>query len=757
MTRDATPQVQVKFRRDLGLLQITMIGLGPTIGTTIFFLVGPGVVQAGGALLLAMVLNLVVTVFTAMAYVELGSSIPETGGGYLWIKTAMKAPWGFVGGWMSWFGHCVVCAFYTVSFPVFLLDLLVRNGVLPADLHPLANPWPARLVALALFAVFAFINYRGTRSAGRSSTAVTAILLVIVTIFLLFGFGWFAGNAGSPEVGQNLSDFFRGSNGGEAALSIIVAMGLTFIVFEGYEIIAQTGEESRNPERDIPRALWLTLGIATVIFISVGFITIAATGTSYGGSGQCPSPEYAVACSAQKVVGSDLGYLLINIGIGLGALTSLNSLVFSASRVSFAMGRDGALPQVFGKLHPKRRTPHVAILASAIVITVMILGFDVISIAASADVMFLLLFMMVNWSAIVLRRKLPDIRRPYKMPFFPYVPLIGMASKGILAVGLLLPTSGLIAWALAGIWIAVGLAIHYLWAKKEKIVEVGKVAVEALVPTEEKRYRILLPVEDFGDRALVEFAALVAKVENADLQLLHVIEVPDTLPVDAIDPLYVMEVRRDLAKLGAVARGIGVEARATAMVSHKVFEAVTEVLREEGTDLLVLGWTGGGRKGRILGSNVDRFVQYTPSDVTVFKTAGMPEHIASVMVMNAPEWHVSYATGYAVMLAKRHAAKVALFTAATTEELMAKERVYSARLALLCRTHGVPCEEKFALTKNIVDAVLQEAQHHDLLVLGATVEWSLLQNAFGADQDQIARRHGGPVLMVRKVTKRAGR
>src|SRR3970282_811266 len=108
--------VEVKFRRDLGLLEITMIGLGPTIGTTIFILVGPGFAITGPSLVLAFGLNFVVTMFTAMAYMELSSAFPGTGGGYLWIRRSMRDPWGFLGGWLSWFGHCIVASFYIFGF-----------------------------------------------------------------------------------------------------------------------------------------------------------------------------------------------------------------------------------------------------------------------------------------------------------------------------------------------------------------------------------------------------------------------------------------------------------------------------------------------------------------------------------------------------------------------------------------------------------------------------------------------------------------
>src|SRR3989304_4591930 len=222
MTRDRAPQVQVRFRRDLGLLQVTMIGLGPTIGTTIFLLVGPGIEIAAGALLLAPVLNLGATVFTAMGYAEPASPIPETGGGYPWIKTAMKEPWGFIGGWMSWFGHCIACALYVMSFGIFAALFLQHQGVLPpGDVHSvlLAAPappqhqgvlppgavpsvlLPARAIALPILGVFLVINYRGTKATGHSGSAVTVVLLAVVAVLAVFGLACFFGAAGGPRVG----------------------------------------------------------------------------------------------------------------------------------------------------------------------------------------------------------------------------------------------------------------------------------------------------------------------------------------------------------------------------------------------------------------------------------------------------------------------------------------------------------------------------------------------------------------------------
>lgn len=753
MAREAEHGVEVKFRRDLGLLEITMIGLGPTIGTTIFLLVGPGILIAGPGLLLVFVLNFAVTIVTALAYIELGSAFPETGGGYLWIKLAMPGPYGFIGGWISWFGHCIVGAFYTVSFGYFLVYFLSQgNGPLaavpPADLTLLI-----KAMSLVVLAAFIFVNYRGAKATGRSSIAITILLLAIVLSYVVAGVVWFAQR---PASLANLTPLLQTALPYPPAVVVLMAMGLTFIVFEGYEIIAQTGEETRDPERDIPRAHFLTLGIATLIFVAVAFVTLVVLGVAGVPSDPVAASQATLVLVAQQTFPLPfLGLLVITLGVLIGSLAALPSLIFSSSRVAFAMGRDGDMPRLFGRLHPRYRTPRNAILASGLIIGLMIVFLDVIQIAASADLMFLILFTLVNAAVIVLRRTHPDAPRPFRMPLFPLLPFIGLGSKVVLSVALYLVEP--LAWGLGLAWTVLGFGVYFLWTRREQIAEAAAPIVEAFVPVPRERYHVLVPVEDPADASLMDFASLVARVEDADITVLNVIEVPTTLPLNAIDRFYILEVRQALGRLARRATDAGVRAKGRVVVSHQVAEAVLETIKDEEVNLLVVGWKGTWRRGLILGTNIDRFVQESASDVVVFKTSGSRERIAKILVMNAPEWHVSYATGYAILLAKQNGASITIYSAVQTEEEREKERVYSARLAQMCRTHGVPYSEKLVKVRNIVDAVVEEAKGHDLVALGASSEWRLTQFAFGAIQDQIARRVPGPVLMVRKVRRAAAR
>src|SRR2546426_890325 len=624
-------------------------------------------------------------------------------------------------------------------------------------LHGLDEGALTKLFAVLAAGVFIVLNYRGTKLTGRSETAVTIALVAIVISFIIAGLLYLT-HAGVPAA--NFQPFLRGGSPPIQFVSLLGAMGFTFIVFEGYEIIAQTGEEVRNPEKNIPRAVFIVIGLSTLIFILVAFVAIGSSGNCGGGpSASCfllqPSPagpignNNAIAEIAAQVM--PYGTQIIVLGVTLGAIAALNSLIFSSSRVAFAMGRDGGLPRILGRLHARKRTPHISIAVSGLIIVLITLTLDINTVAASADIMFLLLFLMVNWAAIVLRRTMPDVKRYYLMPLFPVIPILGIATKFVIALSLW--TIEPRAWIIALGWIGIGLLVHYLHEKKEIVVGVTKV-VESILPIHRRRYHILLPIADFDRVELVDFGALVAQVEDAELTLLHVIEVPAALPIDAIDRSYVGEVRWQLGKLRRRAEELGAYATARVEVSHKVFDAIIDNIREGDSDLLVLGWKGGWRKGRILGTNVDRFVQEAPCDVVVFKSAGMKPKLERILVLNAPEWHVSYATGYAILLAKKHRAKITILSAVQTDRELEKERGYSARLAEMCRTHGVAFEEKFVKARNIVDTVVEEAMNYDLLALGASTEWRLTQFAFGPWQDQIARRTETPPLMGRKVRRK---
>jgi amino acid transporter/nucleotide-binding universal stress UspA family protein len=731
--------VEVSLRRDLGLLEVLMIGIGPNIGSSIFILIGFAVGIAGPAIIVAFVLNFFVTLLTAVSYAELSSAFPETGGGYRWIKEGLFPPFGFLGGWMSWVGHCIACAVYALGFGWGVSALLSQYNV---PLFGLSPDDIAKLFAALIAAFFIYLNYRGVKGAGRSEIIVSFFLIGIIAIYILFcALAIFSGGT----VSNAFEPFFPPM----AIMSIATSMGFTFMIFEGYEVVAQTGEEAKNPEKTIPRAMFLCIIISAVIFILVAIVTIAVLGwkpisdLTTMGNGQD-----ALVVASQKVV-PVLGGALISIGIIVGSIAAVNSIVFSSSRVSFAMGRDGNLPTVFGRLHPKNQTPSAALLISGAIIVSACVLLPLNQVAAAADILILLLFTFVNVAALSLRRKRPDVKRHFVTPFFPYVPLAGIASKLFLAV--MLFNYEPLAWYFAFAVIFIGLFIHY-FVRGRKEIEKVEIPIRAPLTREElAKYRVLIPIDDPKNMPIIDLGCLLASRHNGELLLTSVIEVPTSVPIDAVDKETIDQRKKMLDKLKTYAELRGVGTRALVSVSHEVVTAVVDTAKEEAANVILVGWKGYTRtKKRILGRKMDALLRQTPCDVIVLKAE---ERIRpdNILVLSGGLWHVSKATEVAADIAVAEKSRVTILNVVVNEKYLTKAREYSKRLKEIVESAGAPVITKEIRPETIIGGVVAESMDYDLLIIGASAAKRWEKFAFGPIQDKIAQTARCPVLVYKRV------
>ncbi|NYT16348.1 MAG: amino acid permease, partial [Methanomassiliicoccales archaeon] len=474
----STSPVEVSLKRDLGLVEVLMIGLGPNIGSTIFVLVGFGVQIAGPALLLSLILNFFVTLLTAVSYMELSSAFPETGGGYLWVREGLFPPLGFLGGWMSWIGHCIACAVYVLGFGEGVTWLMQQYGVSIVGIDPSIL---VKVFAVVIALVFTYMNYRGIKGAGRTQFYVSVILVGIIVIYLICALAAIFQNGIVTGAFDPFVPF--------GLMSIGSSMAFTFMIFEGYEIVAQTGEEAKDPERTVPKAMILCILISAVIFVVITAVTLAVSGWQEVAEGG----TQAIAITAQKIV-PVLGAALISIGTMIGSVAAINSVIFSTSRVSFAMGRDGTLPSVFGRLHAKNMTPYASIFFSAAIIIGISVTLPIEQVASVADILILILFVFVNAAAITLRKKRTDVKRRFITPFFPWIPVAGIITKMVLSITLFEVEP--LAWYFAIAVIYAGLAMYYFSRGKKEIEEIEVPAREAPTVESLKRYRVLLPIDD---------------------------------------------------------------------------------------------------------------------------------------------------------------------------------------------------------------------------------------------------------------------
>jgi len=748
-----------ELARDMGLMHVTMIGVGAMIGAGIFVLTGLAAGIAGPALILVFALNGLVTGLTAMSYAELGSCFPEAGGGYLWVKEALPQPNGFLSGWISWFAHAVACSLYAVAFGAFSVDLLQMGGVdfsriIPESIKAEPHVLGAKLIAVIITLLFVYINFRGAKETGQAETFVTLLKIVVIALFIGFGiFAMFSGQ--QPEPWQrHFKGFFQ-----KGPLGIIMAMGLTFIAFEGYEIIAQCGEEVKNPKRNIPRSIFLSLLIVVPIYILVAFVALGAVSPE-GGQ---PTWQYlgekgelAMIEAAESFMLGKLGRIIFLIGGLFSTMSALNATVYSSSRVSFAMGRDHNLPGLFGRIHHKKRTPHLAVFISGAFIILMAAALPIEDIASATDAMFLLLFIFVNLAVINLRKNRPDLDRGFKVPLFPYIPVLATFLNLALAIFLFF-------YRPLGVWVCIGYLlfgtlIFYIYSRRKELVAKAVPVVHAEQPVISVgpcNYHILLPVANEQTvRSLQRFAVRMAKAYKADITALNVIQVPPQLPPSE-GRKYLSRSRALLEKAIDIAEIEEIPVYALIKLTHNIPKAVIETCEERKIDLMILGWEGERpAHDRVFGTILDEIVLNTTCDIALICRA--PTEDTQIKRVFIPVSNIKYATlslEIAEALLGDKETPIVLFHATQAEDVDDIQQRYLEDLQKL--KNNISPERYRIVVKNaqsVVPAILEEILNYDLIIMGAPEEGLVRRAIFGDMPVEIAKATNVPLILTKKYT-----
>ena len=561
--------------RSLGLLDILMVGVAAMIGGSIYVLTGPAIGLAGSAVIVAFIINAIITLFTAMAYAELGSAMPEAGGGYLWVREGLPRPNAFISGWMAWFAHIIAGSLYAVSFASFLTGLLEMMN-LSHDLV-LLNIIPLdKFIAVISIAVFTYINIKGTSETGKTGDIVTIIQLGLIFILIAAGLWVMSGN---PNWKMNFSNFAPMGIGG-----VVAAMGLTFIAFEGYEVIVQTGEEVKNPRRNIPRAIFISLGAVVIVYCLIAFVSIGAIFPagieSWKFIGE--SGELGIMKAAELL--APYGAFIVLAGGLISTLAALNATTFSSARVAFAMGRNYNMPYQLSAIHKKNKTPYVAILISGIIMAIMAYGLPLGQIAVAAGVIFLLLFTQVNMAVITIRRIYGDkLEYGFKTPFFPVIPIIGIFLKLGLAIFLLFTQP--LSWAITVVWVVIGFLVYRMYTFRKEIDHYAPI-VTSEGDLERKDYRILIPYTPEDPDRLLKYAIRVAKENFGEINVLRVITVPKQTPLSA-GTGYAETARKSFEPLDKIMDKENILNHYLVRISHDASEAILATVEEQKIDLLI--------------------------------------------------------------------------------------------------------------------------------------------------------------------------
>ncbi|MBI5355465.1 MAG: amino acid permease [Candidatus Aenigmarchaeota archaeon] len=719
---------EAELKRGLSLFSATMIGVGAIIGSIVFVLIGTASGIAGPAILLAFFLNGIGALITAMSYAELGSAFPEAGGGYLWVKKAMKGPQAFLSGWMNWFSHAIVGSFYALTFGTYLTFLMKYLNIQ----LPFPEPITIKIATTIVCLVFFFINYKGVSYTGKIENVTTILQLIIFVVFIVGGLSLISHN---PNWKEGFTPFFPN---GWAPVGVV--MGLTFIAFEGFEIIVQTGEEIKNPKKNIPRAIFLSLAIVVPIYLLLiisllGGIVIPGQPTWQwlGGLGERGMVE------AAKILMPYGDLFLLVIGV-VSCMAALDSTIFSSTRVLFAMARDHNVPNFFRKVHEANRVPHLSLVGSAVIILFMAVFFDIELVAASADIMFILLFIQINYAVVKIRHEMGnDIDYGFKTPFFPYLPYLGLLIK--VALGAFLIYHYPIATAITVFWLALGAFLYYGYGREKEVVE--KERIEMLSSPEE--YRILTAISETAYvKPLMTLSTAIAKSQNSEIVALNVVEMPyqsflrsGKRFLEERIPLLETAVREGEAA--------GVKVTKKEIIAHNTAKAIIDFSLSTKTNLIMMGWSGQITSRKVARSVPEKILKDAKCVTAILKEKNFREP-KNILVTGSKRDYITRIK-IADWIATSTGGTITVLSILPDSERKNVREIRKDHLKYMefCKS---PIESKIVIgdTERVL---ITSSKKYDLLIIGPSTEWILKKFLFGSTQDTVANDSHCSVLFVK--------
>jgi amino acid transporter/nucleotide-binding universal stress UspA family protein len=733
-------ETEVHLSREMKLMDATLIGVGAMIGAGIFVLTGIAAGVAGPGLIITFGLNGLVALLTAFSYAELGSCYHDAGGGYLWVKEGLPKWNGFISGWMSWFAHAVACSLYALGFSAYFeLMLHEINVVLP---H-----WgflsPQKILAAIIAILFAYINFRGASETGKIGNIVTLAKIAILAVFIGFGINLILHR---PDWHEAFSPFLPHGWGG-----VFKAMGLTFIAFQGFEVIAQCSEEIKNPKKNIPRAVFLSLIIVVPIYLLVAVTALGAVKPE----GMTPwdylalNKETALVEVAKSFfVG---GGIMLLFGGLISTMSALNATVYSSSRVAYAMGKDRNFPAFFSKVHKKNFTPHLSILISLFIVVIMAISLPIEDVASAADIMFLLLFLQVNITLIRLRKKRPDLDRGFITPWFPYLSILGIFLLLFLAIYMFnySPT----AWIVTAVWVGIGLFTYKTYASKKEIEHVKK--VKSLERLEKKEYKILVPLANRNSvSSLTHLAKGIALKNSAEVLFLHVNEIKEGSPL-AVEASDIAGAKPLFETAEKVIGESGIFARPIVTVSHRISEGIVQTAEEENCNFIIVGREKNPTfLERFFSSIIDTLIQRFPGEVAVLHGTFEKEKIKTILIPFNIDIHAMLAAEVAPAFIEYFNCNLKLLLVFEPGMSQVEKEKRQEKVKELINENITSAEIIILPDTDILTGIVEESKKADMIIMGGKTG-DFLELLFGRSLAQeITEQSACPVLWVKEYEER---
>jgi basic amino acid/polyamine antiporter, APA family len=440
------------LKRTLGPISITAMGIGAIVGTGIFVLTGVAAARyAGPGLILSFIVAGIVSGLAAICYAEFASTVPIAGSAYTYSYATLGELIAWIIGWDLILEYAVGAAAVSIGWSGYITDFLKGAFGITLPKALTASPFSGGIMnvpAVLIILLVTTLLILGTSESTKVNNTIVAIKLAVIVFFLIVGFGHVNTANWTPFLPFGAGGIFKGA-------------AIIFFAYIGFDQVSTSAEECRNPSKDLPLGIILSLVVCTVLYIAV---TATLTGlVSYTKLDVASPVSHALILIGLKGSGS-----IISVGAICGLTTVLLILLYGQSRIFFSMSRDGLLPGLFSRIHPRFRTPYFSSLIIGLVVAA-IAGLTPIDVVAElTNIGTLAAFVLVSGAVLILRRTQPSLRRAFRVPFVPVLPILSMLGSCVLIVSLPLVT--IIRFL---VWLAIGLIIYFVYSRNSSHLQRG--------------------------------------------------------------------------------------------------------------------------------------------------------------------------------------------------------------------------------------------------------------------------------------------
>jgi basic amino acid/polyamine antiporter, APA family len=461
-----------KLKKDLSALDLTVFGVGVTIGGGLFVLTGAAAASnAGPAISISFVIAAVACGLAALCYAEFASTVPVAGSAYTFSYATAGELVAWIIGWDLILEFVIGAAAVAAGWSSYLQAVLEGTALqIPASMSSAEDGLlnlPAGLLVLALTGIL----IAGIKLSSRVNEIAVAIKVGVALLFVIVGAFYVKSANLSPfvppsqpapesEAGFLDSTLVQTLFGLDPVVfgwgGVVTAAAVVFFAFIGFDVVATTAEETRNPQRDLPLGIIGSLIICTTLYFGVSIVL-----TGMQNYTNIDPNDAAPLSTAFTNVGLESIARVIGIGAAIGIIVVVMVLLLGQSRVAFAMARDGLLPPVFAKVHPTFRTPYVVTATVGIFVALIACFFGISELAELVNIGTLFAFVLVSIGVVVLRRKRPDLPRGFRTPLVPVVPIVAV----LICVYLMLNLTGE-TWTRFLVWMVVGLIIYFAYGRR---------------------------------------------------------------------------------------------------------------------------------------------------------------------------------------------------------------------------------------------------------------------------------------------------